>query len=360
MIVSGAATALVSFSVCIALTLGVRKLCVLFDVVDCPGPLKIHSRPIPRLGGIAVAVSMFFAVVVARPAAPRESELSSVAAFAAIWLIGVVDDLRSLSARSRLVAQIVPGVLLWLGGWRFSAAHSLPLTGMASLGFVCVVIILFANSFNFLDGADGIAGGVAATIAVCYLAISRNASATPLASVVSWSMLGSSIAFLFFNFPPANIFLGDSGSTVLGFCIAFLTLTSAHSNMPADSRALLPFTLAGLPLLDAVLAIIRRIKSNSSPLHGDRRHIYDLLTARGWSPRNVAFACYATTLAVGVVAWLSLHVSLRCFELSSAGSMAVLVFVAIRVGSLRTEDARRQNREQACNVTPAGKSESSA
>jgi len=359
-ILSGVAASLVSFGGCVTLTPVVRKLSLRFGAVDRAGPLKIHSRPIPRLGGIAVALSILFAVVVAHPAATHESELSFIAAFAAVWLVGLADDLRSMSPYGRLAMQIVPGVLLWLGGWRFSAAQWLPRTGIASLGLVCVLVILFANSVNFLDGADGVAGGIAAIIAMCYLAISRNAGSAPLDSVVGWSMLGSSIAFLFFNFPPANIFLGDSGSTVLGFCIAFLTLTSAHSNTPADSRALLPFTLAGLPLLDAALAIVRRVKSNSSPLTGDRRHSYDLLMVRGWSPRNVAFACYATTFAVGVVAWLSLHVSLRCFELSSIGSMSVLVFVAIRVGSLRTEDARRQNREQACNVTPAGNSESSA
>jgi UDP-GlcNAc:undecaprenyl-phosphate GlcNAc-1-phosphate transferase len=333
-------------------------MCARLGAVDRPGPLKIHSRPIPRLGGIAVAVSIPAGICVMAPWQTGGSYFFFLAAFTAIWLVGFADDLRSISPYARLALQIVSGLLLWLGGWRLSAALALPRTGIVSLISVCAVCAVFANSFNFLDGADGIVGGVAAIIAVCYLAISRNAGPGPLP--VSWSLLGSSIAFLFFNFPPANIFLGDSGSTVLGFCIAFLTLSCGQSSAAEASVALVPFTLAGLPLLDAALAVVRRIKNNSSPLRGDRRHIYDILMARRWSQRNIAFACWGMTVALGVVAWLSLHISLRCFEISSAGGIAVLLFLAIRLGSLPTEAARQENGEKVHNIAPAGNSESSA
>lgn len=355
MIASAIAAVLVSFGACVALTPVVRKFCFRFAAVDRPGPLKIHSRPVPRLGGIAVALSIAAALFVA---APRQAHGNCFfAALGAIWIVGLADDLRSLPPIARLTVQIVPGILLWLGGWRLASLPFLPRAGIASLLCVSAVIVLFANSFNFLDGSDGIAAGVAAIIAACYLAVSHVAAPDPFAFALCCALLGSSIGFEIFNFPPARIFLGDSGSTALGFCIGFLTLTPAQPHTSVGSLALVPFALAGLPLLDAALALVRRLLCRSSPLHGDRRHFYDLLLARRWTARKVAFACYGITLALGVLAWLSLRISFRCFEISSAASTAVLLLLAIGLGSLRAENSRREHLDQICDGAMTERSE---
>lgn len=130
MIAPGATAGLASFALCLTLTPIVRKLCLRWGTVDSPGPLKIHTRPTPRLGGIAVALSIFAAILVSAPHAARENPLF-FAAFTTIWLIGLADDLRSLPALARLAGQVVPAILLWLGGWRFSIARVLPGSGAA-------------------------------------------------------------------------------------------------------------------------------------------------------------------------------------------------------------------------------------
>ncbi len=354
MIAPGATAGLASFALCLTLTPIVRKLCLRWGAVDSPGPLKIHTRPTPRLGGIAVALSIFAAILVSAPHAARENPLF-FAAFTTIWLIGLADDLRSLPALARLAGQVVPAILLWLGGWRFSIARVLPGSGAASLVSVCAIVIVFANSFNFLDGSDGIAAGVAGLTAVAYLAISHSALSAardPFASAVAWSIFASSAAFLFFNFSPASIFLGDSGSTVLGFCIAFLTLDPARANQSATSLAFLPFVLAGLPVIDAALAVLRRLRQLSSPLQGDRSHFYDLLLARGWSPLQVALACYGITIGLALVAWLGMHFDFRSFEILSAVSLAGLFLVAVRLGSLQSRDRNGGKRRRQFEVAP--------
>lgn len=358
MIAPGIAATLFSFALCLALTPIVRTLCLRFGAVDRPGPLKIHTRPIPRLGGIAVALSIAAAILVTFPQAARENGFF-FAALAAVWLIGLADDLRNLSPAVRLAAQIVPGVLLWLGGWRFAVAHG----GAENLIPVCALIIGFVNSFNFLDGSDGLASGVTAIIAGSYLAVSLGTFGSgpyPFAHVLTGSLLGSSAAFLLFNLPPSNIFLGDSGSTVLGFCVAFLALHPAQAPPGETPLAFLPFLLAGLPLLDAALAIIRRLGRGSSPLHGDRRHLYDLLLARGWHPLRVAFACYGITLALALVAWLGMHFGLRSFELLSAVSLAGLLFLAVRLGSLQLRDNGEEKPNQRSELAHHESSKSSA
>jgi UDP-N-acetylmuramyl pentapeptide phosphotransferase/UDP-N-acetylglucosamine-1-phosphate transferase len=158
--------------------------------------------------------------------------------------------------------------------------------------------------------------------------------------MTAWTLLAVCLAFLAFNFPPrTSIFMGDSGSTVLGFTIAFLGLDSCRVHSSTASSLAFPLVVAAFPLLDAGLAILRRLLSNKSPFHGDRAHFYDLLLARGWSARTTALSCYAinslfVTLALldqrsarfAPIGWLSL--------IASAGFCAL----GIRLGSLRASE----------------------
>jgi UDP-GlcNAc:undecaprenyl-phosphate/decaprenyl-phosphate GlcNAc-1-phosphate transferase len=343
--VAGGVAGVVSCAVCIALTPLVRSLSLRFGAVDRPGPLKIQSRPIARLGGVAIALSLLAAILAVDPMSAYDRPLF-FAALAAIWLIGVADDLRDVPLTARLAAQSLAGVLLWLGGWRFSFFSVLPRTGALSLAVVCFLVIVVVNSFNFLDGSDGVAAGVAAIIGAAYIAISA-AAIEPLFSAVSGSLVGACAAFLIFNWPPATIYLGDSGSTLLGYCVVFLSFDSVPSGPPnAAARQLLPLALAGLPLLDAALAVARRLKSRVSPLRGDRRHFYDLLLARQWPPRLVALACYGITIELAFVAWLGVRYAPRHFLIVWIFNLGGLLAAAVPMGALRAEKQESQIRRR--------------
>jgi UDP-GlcNAc:undecaprenyl-phosphate/decaprenyl-phosphate GlcNAc-1-phosphate transferase len=312
----------------------VIRLCNRWQIFDRPGPLKIHPHPVPRLGGIAVALALVASILSAEPPAAIHA-WPFFAALMLVWVTGLVDDVRSLSVLFRLAAQIAAAVLLWRGGWVVPLSG----TGPASLFATCTVVVAFVNSLNFIDGSDGLAAGIAGIIAAAYaLALAQSPRTDALGTAVACATAGACLGFLPFNFAPAKkIFLGDSGSTSLGLCIAYLSLNfwrSAHATPP---RMLFPILVAALPLLDATLAVFRRLRIGVSPLYGDRRHFYDLLLARGWSPRRTAVWSYTITSVFVGIAWWGERRESQQFWLVAVLSALLLIVFAVKLGSLRPE-----------------------
>src|SRR5579872_1482193 len=246
-------SAVVAFASCVALLPVVSHICWRWRALDFPGPLKIHSRPVPRLGGIAVVIAIVAGMAASAYTSARR-DWPCVAAFGLIWAVGLIDDLRSISPAFRLTAQFVAALGLWLGGLRIPGVGGF-------LGYVAVslVVVAFTNSVNFLDGADGVAAGTSAIACVAFATL-PGMSRDAFALCLSLALLGASAGFLTSNFPPAKIYLGDSGSTVLGFGTAFLALRSysIESSKPTAAELLFPILVAALPLSDAAFAIIRR------------------------------------------------------------------------------------------------------
>jgi UDP-N-acetylmuramyl pentapeptide phosphotransferase/UDP-N-acetylglucosamine-1-phosphate transferase len=226
---------------------------------------------------------------------------SFLAALLLTWVVGLIDDLRGLSPLLRLTAQAAAGGILWTSGWRVPFFES----GVPGFVAECVFVALFINAFNFLDGADGLAAGVAGIIAIAYIALPQ-ASHSINGAALAWSLLGACAGFLVDNFPPAKIFMGDSGSTALGMSVAFLSLDFYRSNPGAKFGPVFPILVGLLPLLDLAFAVLRRLRARVSPFRGDRRHFYDLLLARGWSPRSVVLASCAATAVLALIGRLEL------------------------------------------------------
>ncbi|MFZ0883486.1 MAG: MraY family glycosyltransferase [Candidatus Acidiferrales bacterium] len=202
-------------------------------------------------------------------------------------------------------------------------------------------------AFNFLDGADGLAAGVTSVIAFAYI-LFPGASLGAVGYALAWSLLGASAAFLVFNFPPAKIFMGDSGSSALGFSVAFLGLDfigakSANSTTAAPTALIFPLLVAALPLADAVFAILRRLESGRSPFQGDRRHFYDLLLAAGWAARRVAITCYLLTALLAGLAWLATQGNRKQTLLLGMGAAVALLCAGVWLGSLRPGPSEHHN-----------------
>jgi UDP-GlcNAc:undecaprenyl-phosphate GlcNAc-1-phosphate transferase len=280
----------------------VRRVCFRWGIFDAPGHLKIHREPIPRLGGVGIAFGLLAGVVSAVHGSRSEASFFA-AALGLVWLAGFVDDLRELAPPFRLVAQIGGALLLYAEGWRVTYSSSVAFAILAQ----CFYVILFVNAFNFLDGADGLAAGITGVIALGYATIAGYALSV-YGHAVAWSLLGACLGFLFFNFPPANIFMGDSGSTVLGFSVAFLGLdfVAAHRDVGAGRAWRFVLLIAGLPLLDALVVVLRRAMKRKSPFRGDREHFYDFLLAAGWTARRVAIGGYVLTACLGLLGWFGM------------------------------------------------------
>jgi UDP-GlcNAc:undecaprenyl-phosphate GlcNAc-1-phosphate transferase len=313
--------ALSSAALALVLTPVIGRVSTQLGLVDAPGGRKVHDRSVPRLGGVAVVLSA--AIGVAITAAIRPDMIHSpdwmamrplIAASAVIFLVGLVDDVRGLGVAPKLVFEFAAAVMVMSSGLLIERVTLLGST--FSLGWLAWPVTLIwlvglTNAFNLIDGVDGLAAGIAVLAGGACAAIlivrGHVAEAMLLAALV-----GAAIGFLCFNFAPASIFLGDSGSLVIGFLLAATAITGWQKGATALATAV-PLLIFALPIADSALALARR--SVTRPRDGrsvgailrqiakpDRQHIHHRLLAVGWSVRRTVLLLYLITAMLSVLA----------------------------------------------------------
>jgi UDP-GlcNAc:undecaprenyl-phosphate GlcNAc-1-phosphate transferase len=296
--------------------------------LDHPGGRKDHPEPIPMLGGVAVFAALMLGLLLAAPfSVPIRagffgsgSLLALAGGVAAILTLGVYDDRNDLRASLKLAAQIAVATLTWFLGFRVGAVE-LPFGWVISASpvpsFLVTVswIVIVTNAFNLIDGLDGLAAGVGivATLAIFVLAVG-NAATVPI--IGSLALAGALSGFLRYNVPPARIFLGDAGAMGIGYTTAVLSLAS-YQKAPTAVVLIVPLLALGLPLLDTIVAVVRRtgehlrdqgrngfhpIRVSRAVFQADHGHIHHLLLRLGWSVRRVLFLLYAISAGLGVLA----------------------------------------------------------
>lgn len=322
-------TFLTAFGASVCLIPVVRHFARQWSLYDGAGELKIHVGAIPRVGGVAIAIAFGTATVASGQPLNREI-VYFLGAVGLVWLVGLVDDLRDLSTSIRLLAQTVSAVLLYCGGWRAEMSTYSVINFLATI----VLVIWFVNSLNFMDGVDGLAAGITAVTALAFAVLFAVQSAHLLVALAT-ALLGCCLGFLVFNFPPASIFMGDCGSTMLGLVLGSLTLAFLRSHPGASFEIVVPLLFAALPLADAAFAVIRRLRQGKSPFAGDRRHFYDLLLHRGWSRQKVALVSYLVSALFALVGLLGERVHLSGLIGIPAG--VVIVALGMVLGSLKPE-----------------------
>jgi UDP-GlcNAc:undecaprenyl-phosphate GlcNAc-1-phosphate transferase len=324
----------------------VRRFADRFGLYDEQGPLKIHSGSIPRLGGIAMFVGFLAGVLTHYVFGVRQSSLP-LFVFIPVWGVGLIDDFRSLSAGFRLFIHIAAGSALWFAGWRLMWFTSAPLDLFVTSLFVAFMI----NAWNLLDGMDGLAAGIATIVSVGFLTIS-SVGANGIGTLVAVCLLGSCLGMFSFNAPPAKMFMGDSGSTLIGIVLAFLSLDWVKTTSDAHSIAV-PLLFLSIPFADACLAILRRSRTPRYLFDGDRRHFYDLLLQRGLSVQGVLNISMGAAGFFVLLGWMCVHqiIGLRVTCIAVALG---LISAAILLGSLQPESKPLQAARQESPVGSAG------
>jgi UDP-GlcNAc:undecaprenyl-phosphate/decaprenyl-phosphate GlcNAc-1-phosphate transferase len=323
----------------------VKRLAERFNLYDAPGPLKIHKQSIPRLGGIAMLVGFLAGISILYLSDSRPSFLPLVI-IAIVCAVGLVDDIRTLGAWIRFSTHIAAGFALWYGGWGLHWFGS----PFWDLAVTCLFVAFVINAMNLLDGMDGLAASTAAIISIGFLVISLN-SGDILALIVASSLLGSSVAMLSVNAPPAKMFMGDSGSTFLGIVLAFLSLEWVRANSSSHS-VLVPLIFLSVPLADALLAILRRTRAHRLLFQGDRRHYYDLLLQRGWTVVGVLRVSIGMTGILVVAGWLCAR-GLAGVWLTSVAVLCSLAAGAYLLGSLKSDATPVQTSPREPSLGPA-------
>jgi len=262
-------------------------------LLDKPGPRKIHDHPIPRIGGIAIAVGALVSLLVWLPLGPEIT--GYLAGVVVIFLFGIADDRLDLDYRLKLGAQIVGAVLFTLiAGVHLTRApfsYGAGLTDWVGWPLTVLVLIGITNAVNLSDGMDGLAGGTSLIVAAVfgYLAYLGGDNAT---AVFALCLIGAIFGFLRYNTFPARVFMGDAGSQFLGFSVAVLGLLVVERSNTAISP-LVPVLVLGLPILDTLYVIFHRVREGRSPFSPDRQHLHHRLLDAGLSQYEALLAIYA-------------------------------------------------------------------
>ncbi len=286
-------TLLISMFLTITLMPFLKKAAVKINAMDVPQPRKVHTVPIPKCGGIAMAVGAFVPVLLWAPEAEFLAPILMGAGV--VTLFGLVDDFTELGYKAKLAGQIIAAlIVIFYGGIRINNLGALLpdhilLPGWAAVLLTLVVIIGVTNAINLSDGLDGLAGGICLLIFIS-LAFFGYRFENMTVLVLSIAMVGAVFGFLRFNTYPATLFMGDAGSQLLGFMAVTLSLKLTQGNTPLSP--VVPLILLGFPILDTLTVMVERILKGRSPFIADKNHFHHKLMRLGLYQTEAVFIIY--------------------------------------------------------------------
>lgn len=309
----------------------VKSLAYKVGAIDVPkDERRMHKTPIPRLGGLAIFIAFLFSVILF---ADIDRQMQGILLGAImIVILGVLDDIMTLRALPKFLVQIAAaGVAVYHGCVIqfvsnpnvFSGTSYLDL-GWLSIPITIIWIVAITNAVNFIDGLDGLAVGVSAISTASLLIVALMVSEMNIAIVLA-ALLGACIGFIPYNKNPAKIFMGDSGSTFLGYILATLSIQGLFKLYAIISFAV-PFLILGLPIFDICFAFLRRIAKGQNPMVADRGHVHHRLVDMGFNQKQAVAIAYMLTAILGLAAVL----------LTSSGEFKALILIGafIIVGAI--------------------------
>ncbi|MDG4657188.1 MraY family glycosyltransferase [Ectobacillus antri] len=282
-----------SFITVLLVTPFVIKLAFKIGAVDKPNARKVHQKITPRIGGLAIFIGVVVGYFVS--GLYNERMTTIVVGAIVIVIIGVLDDMYELSAKWKFLGQVFVALLIVRSGLMIDYVN-IPFTNDSyELGLFAYPLTIFwivgiTNAINLIDGLDGLSAGVS-SIALTTLAVMAFLGNTPLILTIAVIVIASTIAFLFYNFNPAKIFMGDTGALFLGYCISILSLLGLYKSVTLFSL-IVPIIILGVPIFDTSFAIIRRLVNKQPISAPDKSHLHHRLLAMGFSHRKTVLLIY--------------------------------------------------------------------
>ena len=303
-----------------ALTPLAARCGIRIGALDAPGPRKVHTRPVPRTGGVAVVLAVMIVLALLRarvwpgmPALPEGLTLGMVLGIIPIFAASLYDDIRPLAPWPRFAAQVLGACIaiafgVHLGDSVHLFGETLYLKGLA-IPLTILWIVAITNAFNIVDGLDGLSAGLALISAASMAALAIVSANTTLA-VIAFLLVGALIGFLPFNLYPARVFLGDCGAASIGFCLACLALPGGLT-LPASMAVVVPLLAMGVPLVETLLSIARRFLAHGfgGVLKADAEHIHHRLLQLGFDHRRAVLVLYGAAILLAGAGIASLLVT---------------------------------------------------
>ncbi|WP_077706370.1 glycosyltransferase family 4 protein [Virgibacillus dokdonensis] len=292
------------------LTYPVKKFAVFVGAVDFPNYRKIHTKVTPRLGGLAIFLGMGAGLLYLQPSHPHLAEIAAGAVV--IIVTGALDDRFGIQPVVKLTGQLIAASFLVSSGLIIEKL-TLPLFGTVELGFASVLITVFwvvgiTNAINLIDGLDGLATGVT-TIALISISVMAFIDMQMMVAYLCVTLIGSNLGFLYHNFYPAKIYMGDTGSNFLGYMIAVVSMLGLFKNVALFSFVI-PIIVLAVPIFDTLFAIARRAYNKENIMMPDNKHIHYQLLQAGYSHRKTVLIIYGFSALFGTLAVLFSNASI--------------------------------------------------
>ncbi|GAA0744275.1 MraY family glycosyltransferase [Clostridium oceanicum] len=334
---------IIAFVLSIVLTPLVKKLAFYIGVVDIPkNKRKIHKKPIPLLGGVAMYIS-FIGTLIFKRGPLTLGELGIVLGATIIVLGGIIDDKFDISPISKILFQLGGAVCLIIFGVKINFITN-PISNsvlyidlhMLAIPITIIWVIAITNAINLIDGLDGLAAGIALISSITMFVISILNQRWESAMLTS-ILIGSILGFLPYNFNPASIFMGDTGSQFLGFLLAAISIEGAIKSATAFA-IVVPILALGLPIYDTLFAMVRR-KINGKPImQADRGHLHHRLLDMGLNQRQVVIIMYLISAVLGSFAILAMQLSNRRAYFLLAVIMLIFIILAWKCGFFKHKE----------------------
>lgn len=313
----------------------VRVVALRVGAIDMPNGRKVHTQPIPRLGGVAIFIGFAGAMLLTQPISRQTAGLLIGATI--IVIVGVLDDIYDLNPRVKLAGQIVAAVVVCMFGIRVEAITH-PFGGVFNLGWLSIPatvlwIIGVTNAINLIDGLDGLAAGTA-VIAAVTMAVVAGMEGRVLIAGFALILAAAVFGFLPYNFSPAKIFMGDSGSMFLGFTLSTLAVQGLTKGATFIS-IFIPVIILGIPIFDTLFAIVRRYKNNRPIFEADKGHLHHRLLNLGLSHRQTVVSIYLLDIFLGISAITINAVGTEHTIVVLIAMASVILFVGNRAGVFR-------------------------
>lgn len=306
-------TGSVSFIITLLAIPAIMKVATQKKLYDLPDARKLHTRPIASLGGVGIFIGFLLAAFLTISSKQFFELQFFFASALVIFFLGLKDDILILSARKKFLGQLAAAaIIIHLGNIRIDSMHGflgigqLPEVVGLLLSYITIIVVI--NAYNLIDGVDGLAGSLG-IMTLTFFGGYFYFAEMPLYSLLAFAMAGSLLAFLIFNFQPARIFMGDSGSLLLGLVnailvIKFITVAdSPGATVPVVSAVAIGFAVLIVPLLDTLRVFSIRISKGRSPFSPDRNHIHHLMLDRGLNHRYVTLACVGLNISFIAMAY---------------------------------------------------------
>ena len=318
--------------------------------LDVPDARKVHKKPIPRIGGIGIYSAFIISMVLVRMSidvSGVSSELLKgisglILSGTLIMLVGVIDDYRNLPAKVKLLGQIFAAAVLVIGFDVRIDFITDPFGDFIYLEWFAVPATIFwlvglSNTINLIDGLDGLAAGVSviASFTIMCVALEQNVM---MIAILTAALAGAAFGFLFFNFNPASIFMGDSGALFLGFMLAGISVLGAVK-CAATIALIVPILALGLPILDTAFAIVRRYRGGVPIFRPDKGHLHHRLLGLGFTQRQAVLLMYVISALLGLSAVALTEVSYQIAIFILLIVVAAILYGAKKLGILSMRNA---------------------